>query len=331
MWSLLTTIKQKLVWSIPIAMVVGIGFGAWVDAGFLRVLIIPLTFLMVYPMMVNLQLNRLLSRDSTRVQLMAQLINFIVIPFFAFGIGKLFYSDQPLILLGLLLTSLLPTSGMTISWTGFARGNLNAAVQMTVVGLILGSIATPFYAKWLMGAVIEIPLAQIFRQIAIIVFLPMILGWLTRKLLIITLGKQEYHQNLKFKFPSLSTLGVIGIVFVAMALRANTILAQPLQVLTYFLPLLILYSFNFMLSTAVGRALFKREDAIALVYGTVMRNLSIALALAMMVFQEKGSEIALIISMAYIIQVQSAAWFVRFTDRVFGLPLAPSQEPAPRS
>ena len=45
--------------------------------------------------------------------------------------------------LGLLLASLVPTSGMTISWTGFAGGNLAAAVKMTVIGLILGSLATP--------------------------------------------------------------------------------------------------------------------------------------------------------------------------------------------
>lgn len=33
---------------------------------------------------------------------------------------------------------------------------------------------------------------------------------------------------------------------------------------------------------------------------------------------EQGSEIALIIAMAYIIQVQAAAWHVKLTDRVFG-------------
>lgn len=33
---------------------------------------------------------------------------------------------------------------------------------------------------------------------------------------------------------------------------------------------------------------------------------------------EQGSEIALIISLAYIIQVQAAAWYVKFTDSIFG-------------
>ncbi|MCB2194104.1 MAG: arsenic resistance protein, partial [Deltaproteobacteria bacterium] len=74
-----------------------------------------------------------------------------------------------------------------------------------------------------------------------------------------------------------------------------------------------------------GRWLLPRGEAIALVYGTVMRNLSIALALAMGAFGPQGSEAALVIAVAYIIQVQSAAWYVRFTESVFG----PAPQPAP--
>ena len=198
---------------------------------------------------------------------------------------------------------------------------------MTVIGLILGSIATPFYAKWLMGTVVEIPLASIFKQIVIIVFLPMILGFITRIFLIQIVGADKYHKSLKKKFPAFSTIGVLGIVFVAMALKAKDILANPAILLSFLMPLAILYAGNFLLSTLVGKFFFEREDAIALVYGTVMRNLSIALAIAMTAFGEgQGSEIALIIAMAYIIQVQAAAWYVRFTDKIFG----PSAEIPPR-
>ena len=68
----------------------------------------------------------------------------------------------------------------------------------------------------------------------------------------------------------------------------------------------------------MARALLPRADAIALVYGTVMRNLSIALALAMNAFGAAASDAALIITLAYIIQVQSAAWYVKLTDTLFG-------------
>lgn len=321
MWKTLSWLKQNLVISVPMFMVAGIIFGALINPSFLKALIIPLTFLMVYPMMINLQITKVFSGGDYQLQLITQLLNFALIPFFAFGIGKLFFNDQPLILLGLLLTSLLPTSGMTISWTGFAKGNINAAIKMTVIGLILGSIATPFYAKWLMGAVIEIPLVNVFKQIFVIVFLPMVLGFVTKQILIKTVGESKYNQDLKKQFPVFSTIGVLGIVFVAMALKAQSIVNHPLTVLSFFVPLIIIYVGNFALSTIIGKAFFNRDDAIALVYGTVMRNLSIALAIAITVFGEQGAEIALIIAMGYIIQVQSAAWYVKFTDKIFGEPL----------
>ncbi len=318
MWDKISFLKKYLVYNIPAAMALGIAFGCNSDPSGLKVLIIPLTFLMVYPMMVNLQIKKVFSKGDSKVQVVTQIINFGIIPFIAFAMGKLFFPDRPLISLGLLLAALLPTSGMTISWTGFAKGNINAAIKMTVIGLIAGSIATPFYAKWLMGAVIEIPMTRVFKQIALIVFLPMIAGYATQRLIIWKYGQAKYHKDIKNKFPAISTIGVLGIVFVAMALKAKTIVSQPAMLLELLIPLIILYAVNFSLSTAVGKLFFNRGDAIALVYGTVMRNLSIALAIAMTVFGKEGSEIAMIIALSYIIQVQSAAWYVKFTDIIFG-------------
>jgi len=320
MWARLSALQKNLVYSIPAFMVLGIIFGYLFNPGFLKSLIMPLTFLMVYPMMINLQIKKVFSKGDLKVQFVTQIVNFGVIPFLAYGLGLVFFKDSPLVALGLLLAALLPTSGMTISWTGFAKGNINAAIKMTVVGLVIGSLATPLYAKWLMGAVVEIPLVDVFKQIALIVFLPMIAGAVTQKLLIQRYGEERYNTDLKKKFPYISTLGVVGIVFVAMALKAKTILTQPFMLVSLLVPLVILYGSNFVLSTLLAKYFFKRAEGIALVYGTVMRNLSIALAIAMTVFGPQGSDIALIIALAYIIQVQAAAWYVKFTDRIFGPP-----------
>jgi len=273
---------------------------------------------MVYPMMVNLNFKSLMNTSGMGVQVITQSINFLIIPFIAFGLGIIFFKDQPYTALGLLLAALLPTSGMTISWTGFAKGNVPAAVKMTVIGLVLGSLLTPFYAMGLMGTAINIPLLSVFKQIAIIVFLPMILGFFTRGYLIKKHGEKEFMATIKQKFPPMSTAGVLGIVFIAMALKSKSIYNAPEVLFGLFIPLLALYGINFLISTVVGKLFLKRGDAIALVYGTVMRNLSIALAIAMAAFKDKGSEIAIIIALAYIIQVQSAAWYNRFTDKFFG-------------
>ncbi|MBE2887616.1 arsenic resistance protein [Geobacter anodireducens] len=328
MWQLLIRLNKNLVLAIPAVMAAGFAFGLAAETGFLKELIIPFTFLMVYPMMVTLKLKKVLEGGDGTAQLFTQFINFAVVPFVAFGLGRLFFADHPYMALGLLLAALVPTSGMTISWTGFARGNLEAAVKMTVVGLILGSIATPFYVQTLMGAHVEVDMTGIMKQIAVIVFLPMAVGYATQRYLTAKHGQKGFQEQWAPRFPCLSTLGVLGIVFIAIALKAQAIAARPQDLLAILLPLAILYGINYSLSTVVGRLFLPRGDAIALVYGTVMRNLSIALAVAMNAFGKAGSDAALVIALAYIIQVQSAAWYVKFTGTLFGEAPAPSC-PAP--
>ncbi|MFH1021153.1 MAG: bile acid:sodium symporter [Pseudomonadota bacterium] len=322
MWNFLIKINKRLVVVIPAMMAAGYLFGlgaAPASLTILKALILPFTFLMVYPMMVTLNIKALQEGiKNVRLQLFAQSLNFLVVPFAAYGLGLIFFRDQPYMALGLLLASLLPTSGMTISWTGLAKGNLAAAVNMTVIGLTLGSLATPFYVQALMGARVEVDLLLVVKQIMVIVFLPMALGYLTRQVFLKKYGEQEFKKTWAVRFPSLSTVGVLGIVFVAIALKARGISENPAILGGILVPLLIMYGLNFGLSTVIGRMFFKRGDGIALVYGTVMRNLSIALAIAINAFGAQGADAALVIAVAYIIQVQSAAWYVKFSDMIFG-------------
>ncbi len=318
MFKLLSLVSKNLILAIPATMVLGFGAGLLAPVGWLKNLIVPLTFLMVYPMMVSLKLAKVLEGGDTRAQVLAQFINFAIIPFVALSLGKLFFPEQPYYAVGLLLAALLPTSGMTISWTGFAGGNLGAAVKMTVLGLILGSVATPFYMQWMMGASVPVDLMAVFTQIVVIVFLPMLAGHYTQSWLIRKHGQKSFQSEWAPRFPPISTLGVLGIVFVAMALKAEQLVAHPGELLHLLWPLLALYGINYLLSSLIAKTLLPRGDAIAMVYGTVMRNLSIALALAMNAFGPAGSDAALVITLAYVIQVQSAAWYVRLTDTLFG-------------
>lgn len=316
----LAAMTRNLTLAIPVTMVMGLVFGLIAPVDWLKSLVIPLTLLMVYPMMVNLNMRQMREGGDAKAQLLAQAINFAVIPFVAFGLGRLWFPDQPSFALGLLLAALLPTSGMTIAWTGFAKGNVTAAIKMTVAGLILGSLATPFYVQWLMGANIPVDLGAVFLQIALVVFVPMLAGQITRTVLVRRYGQPRFRDEWAPRFAPLSTLGVLGIVFVAIALKGSDLVARPELLLSIIAPLLALYIFNYAFSTVIAKILLPRGDAIALVYGTVMRNLSIALALAMNVFGEASADAALLIAVAYIIQVQSAAWYVKLGERLFGPP-----------
>ncbi|MDH3392534.1 MAG: bile acid:sodium symporter [Desulfobulbaceae bacterium] len=321
MWKVLIRLNKQLVIAIPVMLVGGFLFGIWAEPATvkqLKGLILPLSFLMVYPMMVTLNIKHLKEGMNVPLQLTTQLINFGIIPFLAYGLGSIFFPAHPYLALGLLLPALLPTSGMTISWTGFAKGNIGAAINMTVIGLTLGALSTPIYVQWLLGAKVDVNIAQVVKQIVLIVFLPMFVGYVTRQALIGKYTMPVFKNDIAPKFPALSTLGVLGIVFVAMALKSRGIMANPAILGVIFVPLLIIYGSYFVIGTLVGRIFFSRGDGIALVYGTAMRNLAIALAIAINAFGSEGANAALVIAASFIIQVQAAAWYVKLTSRIFG-------------
>ena len=326
---LLRMMKKRLVITIPIAMALGLVTGSLFDTSALKVLVLPMTILMIYPMMVALNLKSVFSKCSVPLQASTQALNFIFMPLLAFGIGKLLLPDKPLYALGLLLIGLIPTSGMTISWTGFAKGNVTVAIKMTVIGLIAGSVLTPVFAKLFMGTVVDVPLLRTFKQIALVIFVPLVLGYATQWALVRHYGAERFKTKIKPRFPLLSTLGVVGIVFLAMSLKARAIVADPAAVAWLLVPLTLFYLSAYAAATLVGRLFFERKDAIALVYGSVMRNLSIALAIALIVFGEDGgADIALIIATAFIVQAQSAAWYLKLSDRLLGAaPAATAPQP----
>lgn len=310
-------LSKNLSLSIPLFLLLGLAASLTLPTQGLTVLIVPFTLLMIFPMMVGVKAQQLLASGNTAVQWWAIAINFLCIPFIAYGLGLVFFKEQPALALGLLLTALLPTSGMTISWTGFAKGNVPAAIKLTIIGLLLGSLLTPFYVKFLMGAEIPIQLGEVFKQIVFFIAVPFVAAQLTRKFLVGKYGQETFQKKLAPKFPPFSSLGVLGIVFVAMALKGADLVESPALVLKLLLPLVILYSLNYLISTLIARKMLNRGNGIALVYGTVMRNLSIALALSMTAFGEAGAEAAILVALAYIIQVQSAAAYMKLSERIF--------------
>ena len=322
MLKVLSFLQKNLVYTIPVSMMFGLIYGYLFNTAALKQFIIPVTFIMVYPMMVTLNVKTIFKGQDFKLQFVTQIINFVFLPLMVFFIGKIFLSGQDpkfgLWAVGLFLIGVLPTSGMTISWTGFAKGNKEAAIKMVVFGLVIGSLAAPIFTKIFMGATIVVNMLHMFKQIAIFVFFPLFVGLLTQFFGIKKYGEKTWNQKIKPKFPPFSALGVTLIAFLAMSLKARHIIANPGDILLILIPLTVFYLLSYILLTLVGRFLFKREDAIAMVFGVVMRDLSIALAIAMTAFGKEGMTIALLIALAYIIQIQSAAWYVKFIDFIYG-------------
>lgn len=80
MWPLFFRLNQNLHLAIPAMLLAGFVYGLCGATAGLKQAILPLTFLMVYPMMVNLNLRQVLQRGDAKAQWLAQAINFGIIP-----------------------------------------------------------------------------------------------------------------------------------------------------------------------------------------------------------------------------------------------------------
>ena len=74
MFNLLSFIQKNMVWTIPGSMLLGLIYGYLFDAAPLKQFIVPVTFIMVYPMMVTLNVKTVLKGQDGKLQLVTQLI-----------------------------------------------------------------------------------------------------------------------------------------------------------------------------------------------------------------------------------------------------------------
>lgn len=304
--------QRHLLLSVPLTLVTGFIVAYFIDTSFLKQTILIATMIMIYATMIGLDFKELTSFKGSQVLIASFIINFLIIPLVAYGIGVTILKNEPLMFAGLALSALLPTSGMTISWTMLQKGNVPLAIKLTVFGLIIGSLLTPWYLLVMVGQYVEIHILETIKTILLVVFVPMIFGQITYKLLIRKYSHKYFQKKIKPLFGPLSVWGMLYVVFVSISMRASMMLDNLQLIVLAFLVLILFYGLNYIISTFTALKLFNREDGIALVNGTVLRNLSIAIGLAATSF---GAEAALIVTLAFIVQQQSITYYAKLSEK----------------
>ncbi len=314
---ILLYLQKNLVYVLPFVIIIGIYVGKDMDVSFLKTMILPFTFLMIYPQMVNLNVKKIFEKPNNKLKLASVLLNFILIPLIAYIIGKIFFSNSHLDAVGLFLIALLPTGSMTLAFTGMVNGNLPASIRISIFSLLTASFLAPLYLYQFMGEVIEINFLLITKKILLVIIIPLILGIITRFFIVMKVGEERYKKEISKKIGTFSVVGVIGMVFSVMAMKAGFIVDDPMKILLYVIPLLLFYGFNYSISTVIGKIFFNREDALALVFSTSLRHLAISLAVAITSFGEVGFQMAIIISIALVFQIKLGSIYVKFSKKIF--------------
>lgn len=275
------------------------------------------SFLMIYPMFINLRIEDVAEvRHYGGAVAASVVLNFLVSPALAWGLGKLFFADQPALALGLLLISLIPTSGMTATWTELAKGDLKAALSIIATSLILVVAGLPLALPLLAGPVLSASPLFILQRIMLVIVMPLILGDLTRRSIVEKKGR-EYYKAAKPVFSGLSSMGLLVVLFLIMSLSTNRMLIEnPALVLRGILPLLLYYAAMFGLSSLVAR-MFSYPVGVALTYGTSVRYLALALGIAVPLLGNGADSglVVFLVALSFFVQVPFSSLYARFITR----------------
>ena len=312
--SSLIALKQNLIYVVIASLVGGLAFGQVAGPGtkgLLKTAVVPVLFLMIYPMMINIDLREILHvRTHAKVVALTLLLNFGFAPLLAVGLGRLFFAGSVGYTIGLYFIALIPSSGMTAAWTGLAGGDLEAALVAMSVNLLAAIAILPAYLSVLIPGSVGFEPTALYRQLATVIVGPMVAGTITRSV-ILRRYDTDGLKRLKPVFGGVSSLGVMLIVFIAMTMRSTAILSDPITSATTIIPLLGFYAVILAVGAGIGRLLLSDELGISLVYVTSMRNLSIAVAIVV-ASDSLPTEAVLPIALAYIIQPPLGAVYMHY-------------------
>jgi predicted Na+-dependent transporter len=270
---------------------------------------------MIYPTMIGFKAKEVLNLSHGKLLMTVMILNLLIIPTLAYLLGTGFLLQDPQLFAGLAITALLPTSNMTIAFTMLAKGNVPASIKMTTLGLLLGSFLAPWYLYLMVGQYVAVDILLTLKTIALVILIPLILGMLTYTFLMKKYSQEQFKTQIKPYLPAASSWGMIFIIFISMSMNSKRI-ATHLDIFAIaFMVQLIFYAINYLLAILIGRKFFNVQDGLTLVFSTVLRNLSISIGLAATAF---GSNAALMVSLAFLIQGQAAAWFIKLNEK-YGL------------
>ena len=252
--------------------------------------------IMMYPVLAKVRYDRLNAVTGDRRLLVSSLVlNWIVGPALMFALAWIFLADQPEYRTGLIIVGLARCIAMVIIWNDLACGDreaaavlvaLNSVFQVLAFG-VLGWFYLAVLPGWLglAGAELAVSGWDIARNVLIFLGVPLLAGYLTRRLGERARGRDWYERRFLPRIGPTALYGLLFTIVILFALQGEAITDRPLDVARIALPLLIYFALMWAGSYALGRAVglnYARTTTLA--FTAAGNNFELAIAVAIGTF-----------------------------------------------
>ena len=297
-------------------------------------------FWMMYPVLAKVRYEAVgrHARD-TRLLGTSLVLNWVVGPLVMFTLAWIFLPDLPAYRNGLILIGLARCIAMVLIWNSLAGGSNELAAVLVALNSIfqiltysvLGWLFLTVVPGWLglAGAALDVSVWEIAKSVLLFLGLPLLAGYLTRRILVARRGAGWYDGVFMPRFGPTALLGLLYTIVLMFAMQGDRILELPLDVLRIAAPLVVYFLVMFGLALGLAKRLgFDYPASASLAFTAAGNNFELAIAVAVATFGlASGEALAAVVGPLIEVPALIALVYVALWARRF-FPSAPGGEPA---
>ncbi len=356
--SRLSTLDRFLPVWIVLAMALGLGLGSLVpgiddalDALAVGTVSLPIALglmLMMYPVLAKVRYEELGElRHEPRLIAASLALNWVFGPLLMFALAWLFLADQPEFRTGLIIVGLARCIAMVLIWTDLACADNQATALLVAINslfqIVAYSVLGWFYLTGLPSLLgldtqgIDISMWEVARTTLIFLGIPLLAGYLTRRIGIERKGERWYAERFLPRIGPVALYGLLFTIVMLFALQGEAITSRPWDVVLIAVPLLVYFLVMFFASFYTGRALglgYAKTSSLA--FSAASNNVELAVAVAVGVFGATSGqalagvvgpliEVPVLVGLVYVALWLGKRWFG--PDAVRRNPIAVVQTP----
>lgn len=217
---------------------------------------------------------------------------------------------------GCILLGIAPCTAMVLVWGYLARGNDGLTLVMVAINSLTMLVLYGVLGGFLLGVgKLPIPWQALLLSVGVYVALPLVAGYVSRKLILKVKGQEWFHTRFLHVLTPITITALLLTLILLFSFKGEVILSNPLTILWIAIPLFLQTILIFVLGYVLAKLLkLPYTDAAPVAMIGASNHFEVAIATAVMLFGlSSGAALATVVGV--LIEVPVMLMLVGFCKR----------------